>query len=44
MDELASGADKVGLNPADETNKEAGKKAAEVNSLVAAMKNMRGDK
>ena len=43
-DQLASGADKVGLNPADETNKEAGKKAAEVNSLVAAMKNMRGDK
>ena len=43
-DQLASGADKVGLNPADETNKEADKKAAEVNSLVAAMKNMRGDK
>ena len=43
-DQLASGADKVGLNPTDETNKEAGKKAAEVNSLVAAMKNMRGDK
>lgn len=43
-DQLASGADKVGLNPVDETNKEADKKAAEVNSLVAAMKNMRGDK
>ena len=43
-DQLASGADKIGLNPADETNKEADKKAAEVNSLVAAMKNMRGDK
>ena len=43
-DQLASGADKVGLNPTDETNKEADKKAAEVNSLVAAMKNMRGDK
>ena len=43
-DQLASGADKVGLNPADETNKEADKKATEVNSLVAAMKNMRGDK
>lgn len=43
-DQMASGAANVGVAPADgiETN-EAKNKAVEVNNLVAAMKNMRGE-
>lgn len=43
-DQLASGAGNIDTNPTDKTADDARKMAAEVNDLVAAMKNLRGDK
>lgn len=43
-DQLASGAGNIDTNPTDKTAEDARKMAAEVNDLVAAMKNLRGDK
>lgn len=43
-DQLASGAGNVDANPTDNPNEDARNMAADVNSLVAAMKNVRGEK
>ena len=43
-DQLASGAGNIDTNPTDKTADDARKMTAEVNDLVAAMKNLRGDK
>lgn len=43
-DQLASGAGNIDTNPTDKTADDARKMAAEVNDLVTAMKNLRGDK
>ena len=43
-DQLASGAGNVDTNPTDNPNEDARNMAADVNSLVAAMKNVRGEK
>lgn len=43
-DQLASGAGNVDTNPTDNPNEDARNMAADVNNLVAAMKNVRGEK
>ena len=43
-DQLASGAGNVDTNPTDNPNEDAKNMAADVNNLVAAMKNVRGEK
>lgn len=43
-DQLASGAGNVDANPTDNPNEDARNMAADVNNLVAAMKNVRGEK